>query len=76
MFKKYQIILLAVLFMCTGCYEPVERLNGSNSDNSSNSNNSNSGDNQTETKSDIVNPAMRVAADENDALKQTFFHQL
>ncbi|MDY5051975.1 MAG: PKD domain-containing protein [Candidatus Mucispirillum faecigallinarum] len=73
MFKKYQIILLAVLFMFTGCYEPVERLNGSNSDNSSNSNNSNSGDNQTETKSDIVNPAMRVAADENDALKQTFF---
>ena len=50
MFKKYQIILLAVLFMFTGCYEPVERLNGSNSDNSSNSNNSNSGDNQTETK--------------------------
>lgn len=72
MLKKYHIILLAVLLIFTGCYDQVEILNG-NGGSGSKGDGSDNGSSQIDNKSEIINPTMRASADENDALKQTFF---
>lgn len=73
MLKKYHIILAAVLLIFTGCYDQVEILNNNGSGSGSDGGGSDNGSSQYDNKSEIINPTMRASADENDALKQTFF---
>lgn len=64
MIKKYHIILLLFLFIFTGCFEQQEIIHDNTNDII---------DNTSTNNSDIVQATMRVSADINDALKQTFF---